>query len=80
MISHRHPPGSPDGFTSAEEREIGDGVRAKREVRCPRCRTPLDEWAVGPRADVSYVRSRVWLVCPSCRRSVVVDRPQTDRS
>jgi len=51
------------------------GEAAGEALRCPLCRGPLDERAVPPRADVSYVRDRIWLVCTACARTAVLDRP-----
>jgi hypothetical protein len=48
--------------------------RAGREVVCPRCSVVMDRRRVPPRSDVSYVRDRVWLTCPSCRNTLVLDR------
>ncbi len=64
------------GFSADEQRRIAHDVREGSEPTCPRCGASLDEWPVEPRPDVSYVRSRLWLVCTSCRRSVVLDRPR----
>ena len=65
---------TPEAFTHEQVRELGRDVRAGVRPACPVCAVPLDERSVPPREDVSYVRDRVWLVCPSCRRSAVVDR------
>jgi endogenous inhibitor of DNA gyrase (YacG/DUF329 family) len=43
-------------------------------VPCPACGEAMEQRAVPPRSEVSYVRDRVWLVCPGCQRSVVFDR------
>jgi hypothetical protein len=65
---------APDAFSPEQVREIARVVREGAHPFCPRCGVRLDERAVPPRPDVSYVRDRVWLVCPSCRRTTVVDR------
>ncbi|MFP3948460.1 MAG: hypothetical protein ACOC8K_01850 [Gemmatimonadota bacterium] len=44
-------------------------------IDCPRCGAPLERREVPPRSDVSYVRERIWLLCASCGRSGVLDRP-----
>jgi len=64
----------PDAFTHQQVHEIGRAVREGEQPRCPLCAVRLDERAVPPREDVSYVRDRVWLVCPTCHRSAVIDR------
>jgi len=65
---------TPDTFTHPQVKELGRAVRRGVQATCPVCSIPLDEQSVPPREDVSYVRDRVWLVCPSCHRSAVVDR------
>lgn len=61
-------------YTREEERELMRAVHAGRDPACPRCDVPLDRREVPPRPEVSYVRRRLWLVCPECGRSAVVDR------
>jgi hypothetical protein len=59
---------------SREQRgEIERAVRAGVAVDCPECGEPLVESHVPPRRDVAYVRRRLWLLCPGCRRSASVD-------
>jgi len=79
MTPSRHPEQGSDHFTSDEERRIARDIGDGSEPVCPRCGTSLDEWSVAPRPDVSYVRSRLWLVCPSCHRSLVLDRRHPGR-
>ena len=43
---------------------------------CPCCSARLDRTAIRPRADVSYVRRRVWLTCGSCDKSLMLDQPK----
>ena len=64
----------PDAYTPAERQILAESLRLGAPVKCPRCGSPLDEWPVPPRQDVSYVRDRIWLVCGPCSRSVVLDR------
>lgn len=54
------------------EMERGSG----ETLPCPGCGSSLELRHVSPRSDVSYVRERVWLLCGSCGRSAVVDRPR----
>ena len=61
-------------FTEEETQEIVHAFLTREDLRCPRCRIPMDARPVPPRPDVSYVRDRLWLVCPGCRRSIVLDR------
>lgn len=61
-------------FDSAEVEALGTALRKGSQLVCPRCDVPLDRRAVLPRPEVSYVRDRIWLVCPSCHRTAVLDR------
>ena len=65
---------TPEAFTHQQVRELERDVRTGTRPYCPVCAVPLDDRAVPPREDVSYVRDRIWLVCPTCKRSTVVDR------
>lgn len=64
----------PDAYTHEEIHALGTAMGLGHPLDCPRCSVPLDRRSVPPRRDVSYVRDRLWLVCPSCHRSVVLDR------
>lgn len=46
---------------------------------CPACATTLVRRGVPPKEEVAYVRDRIWLLCPSCRRSAVFDRSEVER-
>lgn len=63
-----------ESFTPAEARALAAALEGGRPLACPRCAALLDLRTVPPRRDVSYVRDRVWMVCPSCRASGVFDR------
>ena len=65
---------SPDRFTPAETRALEVEARDGSATKCPHCAIPMDQQAVPPRQDVSYVRDRILLVCPECRRTHVLDR------
>lgn len=64
----------PESFTDAEIRALSQAYLDAAELRCPRCSVALDRRPVPPRPDISYVRDRLWLVCPSCHRTAVLDR------
>jgi len=61
-------------FTGEEARQLTGTLLAGRPLMCPRCGVPLDRIPVPPRRDVSYVRDRLWVVCPRCHRTAVLDR------
>lgn len=68
----------PDGFDSEDQRALRAAYREGSSLVCPACDVALDERPVPPRPDVSYVRNRLWVTCPSCQRSVVLDRRQPE--
>lgn len=61
-------------YPAAAAAALGRALREGRPLECPDCDVPLDRRPVPPRRDVSYVRDRVWLVCPRCASTVVLDR------
>lgn len=65
-------------LTEAERRSLGAALRAGQSLSCPRCETLLDRREVPPRKDVSYVRDRVWVNCPKCHTTAVLDRKQPE--
>lgn len=69
---------SVDPFTEGERRALGASLRSGEALLCPRCGTRLDRRPVPPRDDVSYVRDREWVSCPTCHRSAVLDRKQPE--
>lgn len=66
-------------FTAAERRGLAAALAAGRTLTCPACGTPVDRRDVKPPRAVSYVRRRVWLLCPGCRRSGAVDVREGER-
>ncbi|SVD12188.1 uncharacterized protein METZ01_LOCUS365042 [marine metagenome] len=64
----------PDAFTAEQEKALAEAFGAKSQLTCPVCTVTMDQRPVRPRQDVSYVRDRIWFICPSCRRSIVLDR------
>lgn len=66
----------PDDFSPEQAQQIAGAIGAGQPPMCPICFVRLDSTKVPPRGDVSYVRNRVWLVCASCHRGTVLDRPR----
>jgi len=64
-------------FSPDEARALAADLEGGRPLLCPRCSTPLDRHPVPPRRDVSYVRDRLWLVCPRCHATGVLDHRET---
>ena len=65
---------TPEAFTPDQLTALAHEVRRGGRAVCPECGSAVDQRPVPPRSDVSYVRDRVWLVCPTCHRSGVIDR------
>ena len=68
----------PEHFTADERRALERLLAAGQSV-CPRCGSALDRREVPPRADISYVRDRIWLLCGGCGATAVLDRERIER-
>ena len=66
-------------YTRIERHALEHGV-ARGRLDCPRCGARLETRDVPHRAEVSYVRDRVWLLCGACGGSAVVDRRRIGRA
>ncbi|HSH46224.1 MAG TPA: hypothetical protein VK966_10225 [Longimicrobiales bacterium] len=64
-------------YGARERAAIARDLDAERVPACPVCGTDLDVQPVAPPAAVSYVRHRVWVLCPECRRTGAVDVRRT---
>jgi hypothetical protein len=71
---------TPEAFSQDQLADLGRRVRRGEHPPCPACGATLDEQSVPPRTDVSYVRDRIWLVCPACHRNGVIDRRDVGRA
>jgi len=61
-------------FTDEEQRAMREAFTAGADVRCPRCAVGMTARAIGGGSfGLGYARRREWLMCPSCRRSVMFD-------
>ena len=63
-----------DGYTPKEERALKEGLREASAPNCPRCGAPTEITNLPSPREVSYVRTRVYVYCPSCRLRLVVDK------
>ena len=60
---------------SMEEEELLRGqLKEGEDPVCPRCGGPTRVTSVVPSPEVAYVRRRVRVSCPACRREAVLDR------
>ena len=63
-------------FTGDERRALARALaEGDDDPSCPACGAVLTRQAVRRPEEVAYVRKRVWLLCPSCKRSGAVDLP-----
>lgn len=62
------------GFDAAARRTLESALRSGERLRCPVCDVALTLQTVEPQRSVSYVRRRLWVLCPSCRRTASLDR------
>ncbi|MDQ8154532.1 MAG: hypothetical protein P3B98_07700 [Gemmatimonadota bacterium] len=61
-------------FSEDEQRALREAFAAGTPARCPRCATAMTARAIGGGSfGLGYARRREWLMCPTCRRSVMFD-------
>lgn len=60
-------------YDAAARRRLAESLRSGEPPHCPECGTALTRHPIGPRAELPYVRRRVLLICPNCRRSASLD-------
>ena len=57
-----------------EERAIREAYGRGEPSSCPRDGTTMTERSIGGGSfGLGYARKREWLICPTCRRSVIFD-------
>lgn len=61
------------GYTREQRSALGEAARRDEPLHCPACGTELARREIKPRPELPYVRRRLWLICPHCRRSAVVE-------
>lgn len=67
-------------YSPDEERALRDAVAAGEAADCPRCHVRMTHREIGGGSfGLGYHRSREWLLCPSCKRSVLFDRKRGTR-
>ncbi|HEU4993933.1 MAG TPA: hypothetical protein VFT29_03905 [Gemmatimonadaceae bacterium] len=68
-------------YSSEEEREIRARFQAGEPATCPRDGARLTVRSIGGGSfGLGYARRRQWLLCPTCRRSVIFDRERGTRT
>lgn len=67
-------------FTRPEEQALQAAMAAGTPPVCPRCAVAMTSRAIGGGSfGLGYRRQRAWLLCPSCRRSVLFDSKRGTR-
>jgi len=68
-------------FEPAEQKAIRDAVAAGEAPVCPRDGAHMTVREIGGGSfGLGYARRREWLICPTCRRSVIFDRKRGTRN
>ena len=64
-----------------EQRAIRDAWVRSSSAACPRCGVAMTSRPIGGGSfGLGYARRRTWLICPSCRRSVIFDKARGTRN
>ena len=68
-------------YSPEEERAIRDRFAAENSATCPRDGTAMTARDIGGGSfGLGYARRRQWLLCSTCRRSVIFDRERGTRT
>ena len=61
-------------YEPAEQKAVREQYAAGEKPVCPRDGTPMTVRSIGGGSfGLGYARRREWLICPTCRRSVIFD-------
>lgn len=64
-----------------EQRAIRESWVRDSAATCPRCAAAMTSRPIGGGSfGLGYARRRTWLICPSCRRSVIFDKARGTRN
>src|SRR5206468_7414026 len=76
----RHP-GMSAQFDPAEQKAVLAQVAAGEQPTCPRDGASMTKRDIGGGSfGLGYARRREWLICPTCKRSVIFDRRRGTRN
>lgn len=68
-------------FDADEERAVREAYVRDGHADCPRCAVRMNKKEIGGGSfGLGYARQREWLLCPSCRRSVLFDLKRGTRN
>jgi hypothetical protein len=66
-------------YSAAERAVLAELAARGGALACPCCDSLLSVHVVDPGPSVPYVRHRLLLICPGCRRAASVDVPGSDQ-
>lgn len=67
-------------YSTEEEKALREAAIGGELPLCPRCHVRMTHREIGGGSfGLGYHRQREWLLCPSCRRSVMFDRKRGTR-
>ena len=76
MTAEQHAQFEPD-----EQQAIRAAVAAGEKPTCPRDGSPMTVRSIGGGSfGLGYARRREWLICPTCRRSLIFDLKRGTRN
>jgi hypothetical protein len=61
-------------YDAPQRRALETSLRAHEPLMCPVCAVALTTHTVGRPQEVSYVRQRVFVICPQCKRRAGLDK------
>ncbi|MDB4917047.1 MAG: hypothetical protein JWM95_4691 [Gemmatimonadetes bacterium] len=68
-------------FDAEEQKTILALVTAGEKPVCPRDETPMTKRSIGGGSfGLGYSRRREWLICPTCKRSLIFDLKRGTRN
>jgi hypothetical protein len=68
-------------YSPEEERIVREAFATGADPICPRDGTRLTVRSIGGGSfGLGYARSRQWLICPACKRSVIFDQKRGTRN
>lgn len=68
-------------YDAAEQKAIRETLAGGGAPACPRCGVSMTRRAIGGGSfGLGYARKREWLMCPGCRRSLLIDLKRGTRN
>jgi hypothetical protein len=66
-------------YTREERHTLERALASGAPLTCPACHAAVSAQPVPTPPDVSYVRHRVWVICPQCKRSASIDSDKPNK-